>query len=272
MRAVDPTISVGAVGVADPGSWSGFGRDVISAAAGEFDFYVVHDYGFDESVPADQVLARPVRDWPPLAAKAADALRAADPERPAAIAITEYNLISFQEGDDEGLMDEAVNALYVADMIGQMARSGVPIANLWNLVNGEADNGTDYGIVDADTGALNPAYFALSTWSQAGDELVPVTSTLDEADQVSLYATRTETGELRLIALNKTGGPVDAPITVDAGSATYTWTATAATAASLEDEQMAAAVSVEVSPTEPSSAATVALPPYSITLVALTPA
>ena len=49
MRAVDPDIEVGAVGVADPASWSDWGNEVIAAAGEELDFYVVHQYGFDES-------------------------------------------------------------------------------------------------------------------------------------------------------------------------------------------------------------------------------
>ncbi len=90
------------------------------------------------------------------------------------IAVTEHNLVAFIDGDDEQLMTKAVNAFYLAETIGQMATNGVTIANQWNLANGRGANGTDYGLIDAQTHQRSPAYYAMALWSRFGDELVEV--------------------------------------------------------------------------------------------------
>ena len=70
--------------------------------------------------------------------------------------MTEHNLVVFLDGDNEQLMTKAVNAFYLAETIGQMATNGVTIANQWNLANGRGANGTDYGLIDAQTHQRSP--------------------------------------------------------------------------------------------------------------------
>ena len=108
--------------------------------------------------------------------QATETLAGENPSRTVPIAITEYNMVAFQDADNERLMASALNLLYIADTIGQMATHGVTIANQWNLANGKAANGTDYGLLDADTGARNPSYYALALWARFGDELLRPTS------------------------------------------------------------------------------------------------
>ena len=147
MLAVDPTIEVGAVGIGgDQGEWSAFGDKVIESTAGKIDFYVVHDYGFNSAAPSEEVLDRPSRDWPTTLDDAREALAAANPANTVPIAITEYNMFSFYDGDTDGMMAEAISAFYIADTIGQMALNGATMANLWNLLNGESSSGSDYGL------------------------------------------------------------------------------------------------------------------------------
>ena len=84
-------------------------------------------------------------------------------------------------------MTRAMNALYIADSIGQLAVNGVEIANQWNLANGTTGSGTDYGMISMDDGSTFPQYEAMAMWSRAGSELLP---TAVEDDVVGKYGVR----------------------------------------------------------------------------------
>lgn len=193
MLAVDSDISVGAVGVPDVDAWSNWGNEVIDAAGDQLDFYVVHRYGFDESPSPAETLTRPKELWPEMLRNLRDRLG----DTP--IAITEYNLVSVDRRDTEQSMTRAASALYIADTIGQFAEFGVSIANHWNLASGTADSGTNYGMVDIETGTRLPQFDALAMWSRAGATLVP-TSVVDRA--LSVYPTRHADGRWSIIVVN----------------------------------------------------------------------
>lgn len=224
MLAVDPTIAVGAVGVPDFGSWSDFGNAVMEGTAGAIDFYIVHDYGFDSSPSVEELLRRPHADWPAVAAATADGL-AAHGAADMTVALTEYNLVAFQDGDSDAVMDSAANGIYVADMLGQMATSGIEVANLWNLINGKAANGTDYGMIDFDSGALNPTYHALAMWAAMDEVLVPVTTGFDPERTLATYATRGADRSAAVMLINKTGDPQTVEVQVAEPAPGATWTA-----------------------------------------------
>jgi hypothetical protein len=112
-------------------------------------------------------------------------------------------------------MRRAVNALYIADTIGQMADQGVAIANQWNLANGVAENGTDYGLVDLETNALNLQYYALALWQRFGDELLAVRSPFPADSALSVYAGRAKDGTIALLAINKSDQPIQTTIQID---------------------------------------------------------
>ena len=138
MRTVDPDIAVGAVGLFDGESWSSWGNKVIAGTGDLLDFYVIHHYGFGGAPDGGTALAVPEQTWPELMEVATATLAAGNPSRTVPIAITEYNMVAFQDGDNDQLMTRAINLLYIADTIGQMAENGVTIANQWNLANGKA--------------------------------------------------------------------------------------------------------------------------------------
>lgn len=198
MRNVDPEIEVGAVGVAPPDAWGDFGREVIDAAAEELDFYVVHSYGFNRSPEGDEALRRPESLVPELIA----AVRAeSGSEIP--IAITEYNLVAFAGADTGRTMIATQNALYIADVIGQMAIGGVSIANQWNFVSGVAQSGTNYGLVDGETLQPYPQWEALTTWSRAGRWLL----TPSTGDDLHVYPTLHADDRITIIVVNLSGTP-----------------------------------------------------------------
>ncbi|MEF3273685.1 MAG: alpha-L-arabinofuranosidase [Chloroflexus sp.] len=218
MKAVDPTIYIGAVGVEKPDEWTDWGHRVIAGAGEKLDFYVVHYYPYFQTPenPAG-ALQQPYRSWSTIMSD----LRAAFNRhlgRQVPVAVTEYNLVSFQDLDNGQLMRRAVNLLFIADTIGQMAANGVMIANQWDLANGRAANGTDYGLLDADTFEPNPQYYALMLWSRFGDEMLGVQSPFDPVTTLSVYAGRRSDGSLTVLAINKTDQPITATISLPSGS------------------------------------------------------
>ncbi len=284
MRAVDPDIEVGAVGIGgDQGGFADFGNEVIDGTAGALDFYIVHDYGFGEDGSVADVLKRPVRAWPTTMKGVDAALAAAAPDRRVPVGVTEYNLFAFADGDDEQLMNQAVAALYVADTLGQMAERGVSMANHWNLWNGAASNGADYGMIDVDSLGRHPQYDALAIWTRFGKELLPVGNGFDAATQLSVYAGRRADGAITLLVINKTGAPVEATLQLAGltGSAAVTADVVAAesphaTSMTVNGDADPLAVFAAAAPaslpplTDGQGAAT--FEPWSITLLTITPA
>lgn len=238
MRAVDPTILVGAVGVPKPGDWSDWGNKVIKAGGPDLDFYIIHNYGVSaQPKQVTDVLPLPQSMWK----DAIDATHAAlskSGERRIPIAVTEYNLAAFQDLDRDQLMTRAVNALFIADMVGQMALSGVTMANQWNLANGKAGNGTDYGLIDTGTKERSPQYFALKLWTGFGTTLLPTSSPFDAEREVSSYAAKAADGSIRVMVINKTGAPVDARVTLGGTRAPMAVTSDVLSASSLKTKNV----------------------------------
>jgi hypothetical protein len=195
MLAVDPDIVVGAVGVSDPDAWSGWGRKVIEAAGESLDLYSVHEYGFDSSPDSGDALTRSAEMWPDVISNARESL----PDD-VAIAVTEYNLVSTEAGDTSRSMTRAVNALFIADSIGQLVVGGVDIANQWNLANGTTDSGTDYGMIALQDFTTFPQYDAMRLWSAIGDSLLETEGTLP--DSVHVYSSRHADGRASVIFIN----------------------------------------------------------------------
>ena len=281
MRTVDPEIEVGAVGLPDSESWGRWSSEVVAGAGARLDFYVIHHYGFGGEPDARSALAVPQNTWPDLVRDATETLAGETSSRTVPIAITEYNMVAFQDADNARLMASALNLLYIADTLGQMAEQGVTIASQWNLANGKAANGTDYGMIDADTGERNPQYYALALWTRFGDELLATDIGFSTETELSAYAGRADDGTISVLAINKTGEPTTALIRIGSGAATYTARADVAAATSLDATTITFNGSDDpsVDLTEPAAADVGEVgpefdhtfAPYSVTLLRLTP-
>ncbi|MEX2626174.1 MAG: hypothetical protein WD225_04785 [Ilumatobacteraceae bacterium] len=220
MLAVDPTIQVGAVGVGEQASWNGWGDEVMAAAGAAIDFYVVHHYASGGPIDATAALDAPPDQWPDIAADVREGFeRHGLGDVP--IAITEHNLVAFLEGDEARLMPTAVNALHLADTIGQFAVLDIDVANQWNLANGPVSDTSDYGLLgvghDQPAGHRTPAYYAMVLWSRMGDQLVAVDvgRGLDAAG-ISAYATTSTTRDgTDLLVINRSDSTVVADVVVD---------------------------------------------------------
>ena len=214
MRAVDPSIQVGAIGVTYQSSWNDWGNKVISAAGRVMDFYEVHQYAYD-TPPAsyETALANVQTVWPALKANISAGFGAYAGGRAIPIGITEHNLFSAWNQDTGAWMTRTVDGLYIADSLGQMVKSGFSMANQWLLDGNTQSNGTDYGLLHSDMGyARSPQYDAYVLWSRFGSQMLPSISTADAATTLSVYAGRINALTPTLLAINKTGQPITTTI------------------------------------------------------------
>lgn len=274
MRAVDPTIRVGAVGVADPASWSNWGNKVIAAAGDALDYYVVHEYAYwNTPTSFEEALAKPQQTWRTMKAN----LQAAFGGRNIPIFVNEYNLFALQDQDNAQWMTRAVNALFIADTIGQMAQHGFATANQWTLMNGTAGNGTDYGMMNADTYARTVQYYVFPLWSRFGTQMLPVTATLPATTTLSVYAGRINATTFSLLAINKTANAIQATIELAGAGTVVGGTVDVVRANSLNDQSVTfngvTNPSDDLSSAPPANLTSVGNPltytfaPYSITLL-----
>jgi hypothetical protein len=257
MRDVDSSIEVGAVGVAGPAEWSKWGNEVIEGAGDDLDFYVVHTYGFDSSPSETQAVERPLDLWPDVVASVREQLESSIP-----IAITEYNLVSFEAGDTEQSMIRAMNALYIADSIGQLAVGGVTIANQWNLANGTTPSGTDYGMISVDDGTTFPQYEALRLWSRARAGVLPPVV----QGSLRVYPTIDDSG-LAMVIVNGSDEEASRAMTMDGVPVAGRAVLTSASADDLSAEVMTTNV-VDIPVT--GGRLPVELPPYSVSVLEVT--
>ncbi|MBI5305232.1 MAG: alpha-L-arabinofuranosidase [Chloroflexi bacterium] len=278
MRAVDATILVGAVGVPDASSWSDWGNKVIAAAGNALDFYIVHEYAFSNTVTDyNVVLTEPHGRWNAIKTNLQNAFNANAGGRQAPIFVDEYNLFAVQDVDNSQLMTRAVNALFIADTLGQIAQNNFATANQWDLMNGAAANGTDFGLMNADTYARTPQYYVFPLWSRFGAQMLPVTTTLPATTTLSVYAGRINAQTLSLIAINKTGSPITATIQLAGAPSVISGTADVVRANALSDQAVTfngvSNPSNDLSSAPPASLTSLGNPltytfaPYSITLL-----
>lgn len=239
MKRIDPSIQVGAVGVAPQDSWSNWGNEVIEEAGDVMDFYVIHQYAYFTPPGSYQdALAQPQSGWNWIRTDYDAALAQYANGRAIPVAFTEHNLFSVQDQDNGQWMTRAVNMLFMADSIGQMAKYQFDIANQWDLANGQAWNGTDYGLLNADSYARSPQYYVYPLWSRFGDTMLPVTSSYNASTTLSVYAGRIDASTVSLLAINKTGGAITANIQVNGTAQISSGLADVAQATSLDTQSV----------------------------------
>ena len=277
MKAVDPTIKVGAV-LTTPGEWpDGITADgdagpwnqvVLSTAGAEIDYGIVHWYPGGES--AAEVLPKTNRIADQVRMVREQARRYAGKD--IGIAMTELNT-SYGRNTQPG-------ALFAADAYATLIANGVFTVDWWNVHNGVERASTiagqpdfhDFGLLSsggctADGTTCQPAmntpfapYHALSMMSRfakPGDQLIGA-STSDP--QVVAHAARHTDGGLAVLLLNQSE---EAAKTVEVDYAGYS---PAATAQVLTYGNGATEIT-----TTTGTAGAVTLPPYSLTTLLLRP-
>ncbi|HXV98155.1 MAG TPA: alpha-L-arabinofuranosidase [Anaerolineae bacterium] len=167
MQWVDPSVEVGAVGVSFLEGWSDeFGEEVIAEAGDIMEFYIIHQYAYNDPPSSmSAALAAPQSMWAPMRENVDDMIEQHSSGSCPALAVTEYNMFAFDSGDSGQWMTRNVNMLFMADTIGQLIANEFDIATQWDLANGTAGKGTDYGLMNADTYARAPQYYAFPLWA-----------------------------------------------------------------------------------------------------------
>jgi hypothetical protein len=239
MRAVDSSIWVGAVGVGDSAAWGNWDNKVVAAAGAVMDYYVIHQYAyFNLPSSYDLALAQPQSIWSAMRTNLQTTYNTHAGGRAIPTIVDEYNLISPQEQDNSQWMTRAVNTLFIADTIGQIAQNNFVMANQWDFMNGAAGNGTDYGLLHADTYTRMPQYYVFPLWARFGSQMLPVTSTLSAATMLSVYAGRIDSQTVSLLAINKTGSSITTTITLAGAPLVTSGTADVVKATALGDQSV----------------------------------
>ena len=279
MKAVDPTIKIGAV-LTTPANWpdglvgggdsATWNRTVLSIAASHIDFVVLHWY--PTGATAADELARPdqVNDMIYLVRQEIDRHAAG---RDIGIALTETNTAVG--------MDTQPGALFAAETYTSLLANGVFTVDWWDTHNGptavstvagQTDYG-DSGLLSSGTcvdGGCEPAlntpfapYHALSmlgAFARPSDQFVRAGSS---QSSLNAYAVRRANGDLALLLVNK---DPDNARTVAIDYAGYTPSNAMPTVSTFANGASA------ITTTSAGTATSQTLPPYSLTTVLLHPA
>ncbi|MFJ8082894.1 cellulose binding domain-containing protein [Streptomyces sp. NPDC096205] len=287
MKAVDPTIKIGAVltapgnwpdgvvGAGDPGDWN---HTVLSQVTDVIDFVSVHWYAGGSDTTADAAMARLTRLPGELREVRNQIDRYAGADSPRiGIALTEVNT-----NTGGAMLTARPNGLFAADAFLTALENGVFNVDWWNTHNGAdrittVDGETDYG----DMGMLSsggctgefcePApntpfhpYYGMKMTSElgtAGDTLVAAVSS---ARDVSAHAVHRRDGRLSVLLINKNP---DAARTVDLAYTGFT-----PSVATPEASRYARGDNDVTDVTgSGASASRVTVPPYGMLAVTLTP-
>jgi hypothetical protein len=240
MKAVDPTVEVGVVGVTGQDSWGNGMNPVPNPNEGGTlhsgwtpvvlyylkqggvipDFLIHHRYPQDPGGESDSGLLQSTAAW------RADALDlrkmltdyvGAGSEN-VELAVTETNSVSSNPGKQSISL---VNGLFFADNLAQLAQTEINSCVWWDFRNGTTTTGNindslygwrlfgDYGIVatgDRPDTPLNtpyPNFYAaklLTHWGRGGDRIVQATT---DYNRLSVHAAKLANGDLALLVINK---------------------------------------------------------------------
>jgi hypothetical protein len=282
MKAVDPTIKIGAV-LTLPGNWpdsvvaGGDSKDwnqtVLSQAGSAIDFVIVHYYPNPGSAAND--LQAPEQLPGELAQLRQEINQYAGANGP--------NIgIALTETDSNFDMDTQPGALYAADTYFTALENGAFTMDWWDTRNGETnvstapDGATDYGdegifssgqcnssnVCEPAMNTPFPSYYAISMLSnvaQPGDTLVRASS---DNSLVAVHAARNANGDLSVELVNK--DPSTA-YTVNLNYAGWQPSSAAPTVYTYGDE------ATSIAQAQQGTSGTQVIPAYSIVTLKLTP-
>jgi hypothetical protein len=291
MKAVDPTIKVGAVLTA-PGNWPDgqppmdWNSNVLAQCGSVIDFVVVHWYPQDPGTESDSnLLGAPQKGIPNrsssiagMASKLKSLIAQYGGSNAANIQIlvTETNSVTSNPGKQTLSI---VNAMFIADDMLTWLENGATNVDVWGLHNGATSGNTssslygaatygDYGVLSnglSGEPAANtpfPTYYGLQMMSllgKAGDVLVSASSS---NSLLSTHAVRQANGSLALILINKDpSNTINANVSLSGFTPSGTGTVYAYTSAGN------GVASTNVS--GQGASFSIAAPPYSLTTIVL---
>ncbi len=244
MQAVDPSIVVGVVGGSDTTFGNRWSEAVLRSGAEAIDYFVIHTYPAYHNYgnprkELDELVALPQTHWQRLKESADKALHYYADDRAIPLVINEYEIVpEWGKQDVRNYMNKYVDAIWIADSIGQMIVQGFDIAAQWDMMNGKSDDwGNEFGLMKADgSNDRQPKYWAFPIWARFGTTLLPVESSADAAHELSVYAGRLADGTVTLLVINKSDRFADVEITLSGGGQISGGLADVVTAPSLDAE------------------------------------
>jgi hypothetical protein len=137
-KKVDPTIKVGVLGVLD-GEWN---ENVLIYTADVADALIIHHYPQHFGEENDFGLLASPQTLEPIFNRVREAIKKHSPKKNLEIWLTEWNSVDFNPGPQSISM---INALFVADYLGMLAKVGAGSAQYWDIHNDITPEGGDYG-------------------------------------------------------------------------------------------------------------------------------
>jgi hypothetical protein len=123
------------------------------------------------------------------------------------IAITEVNTNWNKAIGGDATPETIMNAVWYADLLGQMIDQGVFMINHW-LLTSAGGQGT-WGLIGS--GELRPSYYTVQLYAQFGETLIYSSSGIDN---LNLYAAKRKDGSLTLMIVNLNDDARSAPLTI----------------------------------------------------------
>ncbi|HUO58647.1 MAG TPA: hypothetical protein VMV05_10780 [bacterium] len=215
MRKVDPEIYIGAVAVDadDGGDWSGYRwwmRDLLPQLQGKVDYLILHQY-FEWPFKGDVYTNPGPAELLGNLHKVSEAKVAVDQmvekyapsEKGIPVVLTEFNLLNASSEPTIQL----VNGLYMAEVIGDAAKSGYVCSNYWDWKNGlDAKLHGDHAMLASNDNSIpdatpRPSFYSYALYSRAfGDKMIAADSS---ESSVKVYASRFSSGEVGLVVVNE---------------------------------------------------------------------
>jgi hypothetical protein len=164
------------------------------------DIVSVHRYPFPASVrsgaPTLNELRLNAQEWDKIIIHARELIHE-HAGRDIPIALTEFNSAYDKSFGGETTPDSHYNAIWMADVLGQLIKNGVFMANQWYLTAKAGYGGL--GLVGQND--VFPSYYTYQMYKKFGDGLIYSSS--DDAD-LSIYAARRADGALTVMIVNLT--------------------------------------------------------------------
>ncbi len=200
MKKVDPTIKVGVVWVLE-GEWN---KEVFKHTKDLADAVIVHHYPQHSGEENDAALLAAPQSLDHILPSVKEQIEKFGKKgKHYEIWLTEWNSVDFKPGPQTLGM---VNALFVADYLGMLARHGIEHADYWDIHNDITEQGGDYGYLSR-TGAPDgdnvprPSYWAFKLASQALRGRLAECAT--NKPEVTCYLADQPNGKKSMLLVNK---------------------------------------------------------------------
>jgi hypothetical protein len=211
MKKVDPSIKLVGAEINQfsfdpaPGATTNFGKrdeewfiEFLKANGDLVDVVSFHRYPFPRSrtsgPPSIDELRQNAQEWDKIIIHARELINQYT-GRDLPIAITEFNSAYDKSVGGEATPDSHFNAIWLADVLGQMIKNDVFMANEWALTAKGGFGGL--GLIGPFD--VYPAFYTYQLYKKFGNELIYSSS--DDPD-LTIYAARTEEGALTIMVIN----------------------------------------------------------------------